>query len=92
MLTNRTATKLYGASKGIPEQDGIGNDVPERIWDDMGLSKSPTPAVEVSGGWTRGKWRVSTTFRQNDGSWAVTAPGSRIAFVSFHGEAKRGNG
>ena len=40
----------------VNEQDGIGNDVPERIWDDMGLSKSPTPAVEVSGGLPLAIW------------------------------------
>ena len=39
---------------------------------------------------TPGPWESSTAFRTNDGSFAVTAPDSHIAFVTFHGKAKRG--
>jgi hypothetical protein len=39
---------------------------------------------------TPGPWKVNVGFRTYDGSFAVTAPDSDIAFVTFHGKAKRG--
>ena len=41
---------------------------------------------------TPGPWKYSTTFRQNDGSWSVTAEVEHVAFVTFHGTATRGHG